>query len=209
MKFNLLFCGLLALAMPTAMLAEPPHDGKSSALKNAVILVIRHAEKPDAGSGLSAAGEARAAAYVNYFKNFKVDGQPLKLDCLFAAADSKASHRPHLTIEPTGKALGLDINSRFKAGDVQGLADEIKSRPHGHAILIAWHHGKIPSLLRALGADPDQVIPQGRWPDDVFGWLIQLRYDPDGHLMEARHINEKLMPNDSSEPALAAPARPN
>ena len=205
MKFNLLFCGLLALAMPTAMLAEPPHDGKSSALKNAVILVIRHAEKPDAGSGLSAAGEARAAAYVNYFKNFKVEGKPLKLDCLFAAADSKASHRPRLTIEPTSKALGLDINSRFKAGDFQGLADEIRSQPHGQAILIAWHHGKIPSLLRALGADPDQVIPKGKWPDDVFGWLIQLRYDSDGHLMEAKRINEKLMPDDSSKPALAAP----
>ena len=205
MKFNLLFCGLLALAIPTAILAGPPPDGKSNALKNAVILVIRHAEKPDAGSGLSAAGEARAAAYVNYFKNFKVEGQPLKLDCLFAAADSKASHRPRLTIEPTSKALGLDINSRFKAGDFQGLADEIRSQPHGQAILIAWHHGKIPSLLRALGADPDQVIPKGKWPDDVFGWLIQLRYDSDGHLMEAKRINEKLMPDDSSEPALAAP----
>jgi hypothetical protein len=205
MKFNLLFCGLLALAIPTAMLAEPPHDGKSSALKNTVVLVIRHAEKPDDGNGLSAAGEARAMAYVNYFKNFKADGQPLKLDCLFAAADSKASHRPRLTIEPTGKALGLVIDTRFKDKDFQGLADEIKSRPHGQAILIAWHQGKIPSLLRALGADPDQVLPNGRWPDDVFGWLIQLRYDSDGHLMEAKRINEKLMPDDSSEPALAAP----
>ena len=106
MKFNLLFCGLLALAIPTVILAEPPHDGKSSALKNAVILVIRHAEIPDNGCGLSASGEARAMAYVNYFKIFKIDGRPLKLDRLFAAADSKESHRPRLTIEPTGKALG-------------------------------------------------------------------------------------------------------
>lgn len=205
MKFNLLCCGLLALAIPTVILAEPPHDGKSSALKNAVILVIRHAEKPDDGYGLSAAGETRAMAYVNYFKNFKIDGQPLKLDYLFAAADSKESHRPRLTIEPTSKALGLDINNRFKAKDFQGLADEIKSKPHGKAILIAWHHGKIPSLLRALGADPDQVIPNAKWPDDVYGWLIQLRYDSDGHLMETKRINEKLMPDDSNVHGLAAP----
>ncbi len=205
MKFNRLFCGLLALAIPTAILAAPPPDGKSSALKNAVILVIRHAEKPDAGNGLSAAGEARATAYANYFKNFKIDGQPLKLDCLFAAADSKASHRPRLTLEPAAKALGLDINSRFKARDFQELADEIKSQPHGQAMLIAWHHNKIPSLLRALGADPDQVIPNGKWPEDVFSWLIQLRYDSDGHLMEAKRIIEKLMPDDSTEPALTAP----
>jgi hypothetical protein len=48
MKFTLLFCGLLAVAMPSAIFAEPAQDGKSNALTNAVILVIRHAEKPDA-----------------------------------------------------------------------------------------------------------------------------------------------------------------
>jgi broad specificity phosphatase PhoE len=196
MKFNLLFCGWLALAMPAAMPAETPHDGTSAALKNAVILVIRHAEKPDDGFGLSAAGEARAGAYVNYFENFKIDGQPLKLDCLFAAADSKESHRPRLTIEPTAKALGLPIDSRFKDKDFQKLADEIRAKPHGNAILIAWHQGKIPELLRALGADPRQVIPKGNWPDDVFDWLIQLRYDSDGHLIEAKRISEQLLPDD-------------
>jgi len=59
--------------------------------------------------------------------------------------------------------------------------------------------------LRALGANPDQVIPKGKWPDDVYGGLIQLRYDSDGHLNETKRINEKFMPDDSNEPALAAP----
>jgi hypothetical protein len=195
MKFSLLFSGFLALAIPTAIPSEP-HAGNSSALTNAVILVIRHAEKPDEGYGLSAAGEARANAYVNYFKNYKIDGQPLKLDYLFAAADSKESHRPRLTIEPSAKALGLAIDSRFKDKHFQELADEIRSKPHGKAILITWHHGQIPSLLRALGADPNQVIPKSKWPDDVFGWLIQLRYDSDGRLIEAKRINEHLLPND-------------
>jgi hypothetical protein len=192
MKLNLLFCGLLALAISTAILAEPPHAGKSGALKNTVILIIRHAEKPDDGYGLSADGEARANAYVNYFKNFTIDGQPLKLDHLFAAADSKASHRPRLTIEPTSKALGLAIDSRFKDKNFQELADEIRSKPHGNAILIAWHHEKIPTLMCALGADPNQVIPNAKWPDDVFGWLIQLRYDSGGHLIETKRINENF-----------------
>ena len=196
MKFRLLFCGLLALAIPTAIPSEPPHAGNVSALTNAVILVIRHAEKPDDGYGLSAAGETRANAYINYFKNFKIDGQPLKLDYLFAADDSKESHRPRLTLEPTAKALGLAIDSRFKDKHFQELADEIRSKPHGKAILIAWHHGQIPSLLRALGADPNQVIPKSKWPDDVFGWLIQLRYDFAGNLIETKRINEHLLPND-------------
>jgi hypothetical protein len=196
MKFSLLFSGLLALAIPTAIPSEPPHAGNVSALTNAVILVIRHAEKPDDGYGLSAAGEARANAYINYFNYFKIDGQPMKLDYLFAAADSKESHRPRLTIDPTAKALGLAVDIRFKDKQFQELADEIRSKPHGKAILIAWHHGQIPSLLRALGADPKQVIPNGKWPEGVFGWLIQLRYDSDEHLIDAKRINEHLLPND-------------
>jgi hypothetical protein len=51
--------------------------------------------------------------------------------------------------------------------------------------------------LGALGADPKQVIPNGKWPQEVFGWVIQLRYDADGRLAEAKRINENLMPDDS------------
>ena len=198
MKIKLLCLGFLALAIPAAVSAKSPADEKSGALKNAVILIIRHAEKPASGPGLSAEGEARARAYVDYFGHFTLDGQRLKLDCLFAAADSKSSHRPRLTIEPLGQALGLAIDSRFKDKNFQELADELRSRPHGHAILISWHHEEIPALLHALGASPGQVFPKSKWPEDVFGWVIQLRYDAGGRLLETRRINEKLLPDDSS-----------
>ena len=196
MKLKLLFYGFLVLGISTAIFAAPDVE-KSSPLKNAVILIIRHAEKPDDGSGLSADGKTRAQAYVNYFKNFTVNGQPLKLTWLFVAADSKKSRRPRLTIEPTSQALGLPMDSRFKDKNFQELADEIQSQPHGTGILIVWHHEKIPDLLRALGTDPNQVIPNSKWPEDVFGWLIELRYDEKGQLSEIKRINEKLMPDDS------------
>jgi hypothetical protein len=201
MKFQLLLCGFLALAIPTTIFAKPLADEKFSALKNAVILIVRHAEKPDSGYGLSAAGQVRAQAYVNYFKNFTntPDGLPLKFSYIFAAADSKGSHRPRLTIEPTRQALGLAIDSRFKDKDFQELANEIHFRPHGQAILIAWHHGEIPALVRALGADPETIIPKAKWPEDVFGWVIELCYDADGRLVETKRINEKLMPDDLSK----------
>jgi hypothetical protein len=192
-----LLFGLLVLAIPMMVFGEPPGAGKFSGLKNTIILIVRHAEKPDDGYGLSTDGEARAKAYVNYFKDFTVSGQPLKLDHLFAAGDSKESHRPRLTIEPTGKALGLVVDTRFKDKNFQGLADELKSRPHGTGILIVWHHGEIPALLQALGADPDQVIPNAKWPAHVFDWLIQVRYDQNGQLIEFKRISEKLMPGDS------------
>lgn len=199
MKFKLLFLGLLALFISAAIFAETPTAEKSKALKDAVILIIRHAEKPESGSGLSTEGEMRARAYVDYFKHFTIDGRPLKLDYLFAAADSRGSHRPRLTIEPTSQALGIAIDSRFKDKNVQELADEIQSKPHGKAILIAWHHEEIPALLRALGADPNQVIPDAKWPGDVFGWLIELRYDSKGYLVETKRIDEKLLPDDSNK----------
>jgi hypothetical protein len=200
-KFRPLLCVLLALAIPTAVFAEASAIRKSEALKSAVILVIRHAEKPASGLGLSADGETRAKAYVNYFKQFTIDGQPLKLDCIFAAADSKGSQRSRLTLEPTSRALGLAIDTRFKDKDFQKLADEIQAKPHGTGILIAWHHGEIPALLRALGADAGQVIPNPKWPDEVFGWVIELRYDAEGSLMDVKRINEHLLPDDADPSA--------
>jgi len=205
MKYKLLFCGLLALAVPAAIFGKPPADEKFTAPKNAVILVIRHAEKPDTGHTLSAAGDARAQAYVNYFKDYQVDGQPLKLDYLFATADSGKSHRPRLTLEPFAKALGLKIDSLFKATQFLQLAQEIQNHPPGTNILICWHHGQIPQLLRALGADPKHILPDGKWPEAEFGWLIQLRYDGSGHLVESKRINENLPPEPPAKPTPAAP----
>jgi hypothetical protein len=191
MKFILFFCGLLAVGIATAIFAKPPPpDEKSGALNNAVILVIRHAEKPAKGPDLNAAGEARAAAYVDYLKNFTMDGKPLKLDYLFAAADSKESNRAHQTIEPTSKSLGLSIDSRFEDAQFAKLADEIRTQPHGQNMLVCWHHGEIPQLVKALGADPNLLFPKGKWPDEVFNWVIALRYNADGRLFEAKRINE-------------------
>ena len=191
MKFNWFIYGL-ALFISTTAFTDPARGEKCGALKNTVILVIRHAEKPDNGDGLSAAGMARAQAYVSYFKNFMVDGQPLKLNYLFAAADSKESRRPRLTLEPVSKSLGLAMDTRFKDRQFQALADAIKSTPHGHAILIVWHHGEIPRLVQALGADPSRLLPKGKWPEAVFNQLIELRYDSDGRLTTARCIIENF-----------------
>jgi hypothetical protein len=192
----LLLCGWLALSTP--ILAQDK-VGVDAGLTNAVVLVIRHAEKPDKGSGLSAAGQARAKAYINYFENYTVDSKPLRVDYLFATADSKASQRPRLTLEPFSKAVGLAIHSRFEATQIQQLVNAIQTKPPGNHILISWHHQQIPRLVSALGANSNALFPGNKWPDNVYDWVIQLRYDADGHLIEAKRINEKLMPGDSDK----------
>jgi len=196
MSLMLFLCGLLALCTPVPARAQA---GGDAGLKNAVILVIRHAEKPDKGDDLSKAGKQRAKAYVKYFKNFTVASQPLKVDYLFATADSKASRRPRLTLEPFSKAVGLAIDTQFQDTQVQQLVNAIQAKPPGKTTLICWHHEQIPQLATALGADSNNLFRDGKWPDNVFGWVIQLRYDSDGHLVEAKRINENLMPDDSKK----------
>src|SRR5262249_61084772 len=107
MSLKLVFCTLIALGIPGAIFAQSAQSENSSGLKNAVILIIRHAEKADDGNGLSSLGVARAKAYASYFKNFTIDGRAVRLDEIFASKDSRISHRPLLTIEPTAEELGL------------------------------------------------------------------------------------------------------
>lgn len=188
-KRTLLCCALLALSAPVFA----KKDGESRAgMKNAVILVIRHAEKPDKGDDLSPAGQARAQAYVDYFRNFTVEAKPLKLDYLYAAADSRHSERSNQTVQPLSKALGLGIDAQFDETKFQKLAEAIRRKPPGGQYLICWHHGEIPRLVNALGAKPGALFPRGKWPDDVFGWVVQLRYDSRGHLIDAKRIDENL-----------------
>lgn len=188
MKTELAFCAFLALALSAAVSAQPMRDENSAGPKNAVVLIIRHAEDADSGKGLSPLGTTRADGYANYFKNFTVDGKPLKLNYIFATRDLRNSHRPRLTIEPTAQEFGLVIDSRFKNKQFMELVDEINKLPPNSNILISWHHGKIRRILNALGADAKALLPDGRWPDDEFGWVIQLRYDENGRLFESKRI---------------------
>ena len=176
-------------------------------LKNSVILIIRHGEKTASGDELSPEGHKRADAYVNYFKNYQVNGQPLKIDYLYASADSKNSKRVRLTVEPLSKATGLKIDDRFANKDFQGMVDELEKQGRGHEILICWHHGQIPNILKALDADSEKLIGAGKWPEDIFNWVIELHYDANGRIIpaECRRINENLMPGDDKQPAPVTP----
>jgi hypothetical protein len=121
-------------------------------LQNCVIVIVRHAERPDAGDALAPAGEARARAYVDYFQHFTVHKKPIHFDYLFAAKDSHESKRPKLTIKPLSKALGLDLNTSFKDGEYANLAEELQSERYNNKnVLVCWHHGKIPKLLPLWG----------------------------------------------------------
>jgi len=167
--------------------------------KNSVVLIIRHAENPANGHGLSPRGHERAEAYKNFFLNFTVDSKRLEPQAVLVAADSKHSHRPRLTVQPFAKAANLPIDNRFANKQPTDLAAELRANYQGKVILICWHHGQIPALLRALGAAPETLLPNGKWPKDVYDWVIMVSFDENGRLIPERtkRITEHLLRGDS------------
>jgi hypothetical protein len=189
-------CLFIAVLCGSALiLAADAQEGP----KDAVVLIIRHAEDGSTDRGLLPRGQQRAEAYKDYFKNFTVDSKPLRLDVVFAAKDSKKSQRPRLTVEPFAKAEKLRIDTRFGNNQSSQLAAYLRATEQGNRILICWRHPYIPALLRALGVKPEDLLPGGKWPNRVFDWVILLRFDQEGRLIpsSSRRINEHLMPGDS------------
>ena len=166
--------------------------------KNSVVLIIRHAEDGGKGQDLAPRGHERAEAYKNYFLDFAIDSKRLEPKAVFAAKDSKKSHRPRLTVEPFAKAAQLKIDTRFGNNQSADLAADLRANQQGKVILICWRHPYIPALLGALGATPETFLPNGKWPGAVYNWVILLSFDQDGHLIpsSSRRTNEHLLPGD-------------
>ena len=188
-------CLFIAVIIAFALIfAADAQDGP----KDAVVLIIRHAEDADSGDGISPLGQQRAEAYKNYFLNFTVDSKPREPAVIFAAKDSKKSHRPSLTMEPFAKAANLKIDTRFGNNQSNELAADLRANQQGKVILICWRHPYMPALLSALGANPETFLPNGKWPGAIFNWIILFNFDQDGHLIpsSSRRTNEHLLPGD-------------
>ena len=83
--------------------------------------------------------------------------------------------------------------------DAADLAAELRANYQGKVILVCWHHGQIPALLRALGAAPETLLPNGKWPKDVYDWVIMVSFDENGHVIPERtkRVTEHLLQGDS------------
>ncbi len=58
-------------------------------------------------------------------------------------------------------------------------------------MLIAWHHGNIPELVHALGANN---VPD-KWNDDVFDRVWQISYE--NGAAKWKDVPENALPGDS------------
>ncbi len=188
-----------------------PSDAPSipNHLAHNIVLIIRHAEKPASGPGLSPVGQARAQAYTSFFHPF-ADASPaippftvdalFPVDALYADADSPRSARPRLTLEPLSRLLHLPIDSSIGTSDSAGLVRHLQREPHGARPLLCWRHRELPLLLRALGADPDLLLPEGKWPIEDFDSIALLTFDGKGRLATQQLLrpNLPLTPNTAT-----------
>ncbi|MGE1174332.1 flagellar basal body-associated protein FliL [Pseudomonas sp. BW7P1] len=198
MMRRLLVVTVIAVAALTLIYADHPAQ---SGLRNATVLIIRHAEKPTEGAVLNARGEQRALAYADYFNPLKLDGQTLTPERLIAAADSPVSSRSRLTLTPLAQRLDLPVEQPYINGDVHELVRLLRQSNEAPTILIAWHHGHINKLIQAFGGDSTALMGQKKWPDEVYDWLIVLRFDDQGRIIrtDSRKVLEHLLPGDEAD----------
>ena len=141
-----------------------------------IVMIIRHGEKPeksDTGEkdpNLSKRGFERAEALAKVIpEHFP---HP---DFLIATKRSKGSNRPVETITPLSKTLHEPIASPVKDDAFAEVAHAVLTDPKysGKVVLIAWHHGKIPELAKALGAKeaPD------KWNSTAFDRVWEIDYE--------------------------------
>lgn len=164
-----------------------------------IIMIIRHAEKPESTDqpttqpkdpNLSKQGYDRADALAKVFPaHFP------KPDFLLASQKSKNSDRPLQTITPLANALHLPVDSTFKNEDFAQLAQTLLTDPKysGKTILIAWHHGKIPALAKALGLKD----PPDPWDPTLFDRVWQITYND--NIPTLQDLPQKALPTDSDK----------
>jgi hypothetical protein len=106
---------------------------------------------------------------------------------------SDNSNRPVETVTPLAKALHLPIDDSISNDDYATLARTLLSGKYaGKVVLIAWHHGIIPSLVTALGAKP----PTETWPEEQFDRIWRIDYV--NGKATIKDLPQRLMPGDSN-----------
>jgi hypothetical protein len=152
------------------------------------IMVIRHVEKPDgldAGVGITGKKSAhdpivrgwqRAGALTVFFGPTFPPLQSKAIETpefLFASNDT--SQRPIDTITPLSMKLGVEIDTSFDEGSEAEMVAAAKQCDG--VVLIAWQHGKIPTIAAAILEDPTLIdsVPT-KWPGNRFDivWIFDL-----------------------------------
>jgi len=195
---------MMASADHSSRQDEPPQD-------NHVIMMIRHAEKPNhSGSphGITPDGEfdrhsltvngwIRAGALVGLFAPSR--GEPpaglYRPDTVYGTAYEEGhSKRSVQTVTPLAARLGLDVVKRYAGGDEAHLAKELSVRPG--ATVVAWNHEAIHKIAEHLGEVTP--APPEHWPSDRYD--VVWTFTHNGHGWRFTQVPQMLLPGDLPYP---------
>ena len=164
--------------VPVTVAAQTVPASTLASKSPALVLLIRHAEKPLGDqklSDLAPEGFHRADLLPTLFLAPAGSTKPPRFprpDAIFATDTSKHSNRPIETVTPLARALRLRIDHEYADSEVAAIAKELLSGKYaGKVVLVCWHHGELPHLAEALGVSN---APK-KWDDNVFDkiWMIQ------------------------------------
>jgi hypothetical protein len=186
--------------------AQKPQQGQPGAL----IMIIRHGEKPsDSGApqgidengkpsshALTPQGWARAHALVPLFAPASGALRPglARPTAIYASGGSgKEGLRTRETVTPLATQLGIPLDTRFSKGEETALAQDVARRTG--PTLISWQHGELPAIPAALG----HVTPAAptHWPGSRFDLIWTLTPVAGGWAF--RQIPELILGGDSNQ----------
>lgn len=156
----------------------------------AVIIVIRHAEKPrdETNPHLSSAGQSRALQLVPFITTDSSVSRFGTSVALFAPRPTRdgSGQRSLETLTPLATALKLDVQTPYRPAEYAVFARWLLKNPaySGRTVVIAWTHDEIPDLVAELGVTPKPL----RWKSKVFDLVYLITYrDGKAELGETRY----------------------
>jgi broad specificity phosphatase PhoE len=181
-------------------------------MPNSRIMIIRHAEKPEAGGppyginedgdlskdSLTVKGWQRAGALACLFGRVTAPLRHPSLatpDVIFASgiAEHSKSLRPQQTVAPLARVLRLEVNSRFveeQEAELAAAAIEQKGN-----VLISWQHEKIPEIANQIMGNTT-ATPQN-WPKDRYDLVWVFTRENNAGPFSFQQVPELLLDGDS------------
>jgi broad specificity phosphatase PhoE len=173
------------------------------------IMVIRHAEKPTDKDGgvdqkgvpdkhdLIVRGWQRAGALARFFA--KPDPKsPIEAPAAIFATEPTTgsdSKRPEKTVTPLSQLINIAIDSTIHEGSEQDLVN--KAEASNGVVLIAWHHGKIPTIANLI---LQKTVVTDKWPEDRFDMVWVFGRSGPSAPWSFSQVPQLLLQGDSSSP---------
>ncbi|MGP3689617.1 hypothetical protein ACTVZO_33815 [Streptomyces sp. IBSNAI002] len=180
-----------------------PAPGPQPGTGDALVMVIRHAEKPYAGDtgwdeegeddpgSLAGRGWRRADELRRLFPPSRGSSLPRPATVFAAGGGTAAPARCKQTVAALATALRTPVRAEFAVGAEPALVHAVLRAPM--PALVCWEHSGIPRLVRALGAHQVLGVP-ATWPDrhDLV-WTFTRRQGQ----WSFRELPQHLLPGDA------------